>query len=150
MTESNQAVNLSAHFTLAEMTLSETAARRGLNNTPDAAALDNLRRTAALLEQIRALVERPLVVTSGFRSVAVNAAIGGAANSAHTFGLAADVHVPGYTPRALATLILGSGIAFDQLILEYDAWVHVGLARGVLRNEVLTIRKGTGYMRGIV
>lgn len=143
-------MNLSEHFTIAEMTISETAARQGIDNTPSLAVIDNLKLTAATLEQIRTLVGKPVIVTSGYRSPAVNKAVGGASNSAHVLGLAADINVPGYTPKALANLIKDSGIQFDQLILEFDRWVHVGLAAGKLRNQLLTIRTGTGYMSGIV
>lgn len=143
-------MNLSEHFTQAELTLSETAARRGIDNTPDAFILANLKTLAGELEKVRALVGRPVNVTSGYRSPALNKAIGGALNSAHMQGLAADINVNGYTPRQLALKIRDSDLMFDQLILEYDNWVHFGLSLGAPRRELLTIRNGTGYMKGIV
>ena len=143
-------MNLSEHFTQAELTVSETAARKGIDNTPDAFTLANLKKIAEALEAVRALVGRPINVTSGYRSPALNKAIGGAANSAHMFGLAADINVNGYTPRQLALKIRDSGIMFDQLILEYDNWVHFGLSEGTPRRELLTIRNGTGYMKGLL
>ena len=143
-------MKLTEHFTLEELTLSETAARQGIDNTPDAGTICNLKRIAIALEQIRSLVGKPVNVTSGYRSPAVNRAVGGAANSAHVQGLAADINVPGYTPKALANLIKNSSIQFDQLILEYDRWVHVAVATGKPRGQLLTIRNGTGYLPGIV
>ena len=143
-------MNLSEHFTQAELTLSETAARRGIDNTPDVFTLANLKTLAGELEKVRALVGRPVNVTSGYRSPALNKAIGGAINSAHMQGLAADINVNGYTPRQLALKIRDSDLMFDQLILEYDNWVHFGLSLGAPRRELLTIRNGTGYMKGIV
>jgi hypothetical protein len=141
--------NLTAHFTLAELTLSQTATRRGIDNTPDAQAMDNLRRLAATLENIRALVGKPVIVSSGYRNEAVNRAVGGSKSSAHMSGLAADINVPGVSPETLARIIKASSIQYDQLILEYDRWVHVGLADEP-RMQLLTIRHGTGYMKGIV
>lgn len=143
-------MNLSEHFTQAELTISETAARRGIDNTPDAFTLANLKKLAEALETVRALVGKPINVTSGYRSPALNKAIGGATNSAHMSGLAADINVNGYTPRQLAIKIRDSGLMFDQLILEYDNWVHFGLSAGAPRRELLTIRNGTGYMKGIL
>lgn len=143
-------MKLSEHFTLDEMTLSETAARNGLDNTPGLEALANLKKVAAVLEQIRALVGKPVAISSGYRSPAVNKAVGGSNTSAHVKGLAADINVPGMKPAALAAIIKTSNIPFDQLILEFDRWVHIGLSNTSPRGELLTIRTGTGYMKGIV
>jgi zinc D-Ala-D-Ala carboxypeptidase len=144
-------VNLSEHFTLEEMVASQIATRRRLDNRPDPDALANLRRVAAVLEEVRALVGAPVIVSSGYRSKAVNQAVGGAANSAHLLGLAADINVPGMAPKALAKMILASNILFDQLIYE-GTWVHIGLSTGRPRREVLTAAFNPGgvvYSRGI-
>ena len=77
-------------------------------------------------------------------------AVGGAKDSAHMLGLAADINVDGYTPKQLATLIKASGLEVDQLILEFSEWVHVGLSLTPYRHQTLTINKGTGYMQGLV
>lgn len=143
-------MKLTDHFTLDEMILSETAARRGLSNMPGPDELANLKRTAEVLEQVRALVGKPIMVSSGYRSPEVNKAVGGSKTSAHVKGLAADINCPGIKPAALAAIIKTSSIAFDQLILEFDAWVHIGIAKDHPRGELLTIRTGTGYMKGIV
>lgn len=143
-------MNLSKHFTQAELTVSETAARKSIDNRPDALTLANLKTLAHALEGVRTLVGKPINITSGYRSKELNKAIGGAVNSAHMSGFAADINVGGYTPRQLALTIRDSGLMFDQLILEYDNWVHFGLSAGAPRREILTIRNGTGYMKGIV
>ena len=141
---------LTEHFTLDELTVSETAARQGIDNQPDALVLDNLRRLCATLEQIRQLVGAPVLISSGFRTVELNAVIGGSVASAHTEGLAADFNVPGLTPAALAQRVADSNLMFDQLILEYDQWVHLSVARGQQRRQLLTVRRGSGYLPGLV
>ena len=141
---------LSEHFTLAEMTVSETAARRGIDNTPNVETLANLRRLCTFLEHVRLLFDKPIVVSSGYRSSELNRAVGGSRSSVHMQGLAADVNVLGVTPRAFAQRVADSPLMFDQLILEFDQWVHVGLAATTERRQLLTIRKGTGYLSGLV
>lgn len=143
--------NLTEHFTLDEFTESQTATRKGIANKPSAAEINNLRRVAEVLEQVRALYGRPLTISSGYRSAALNAAVGGSKTSAHLRGLAADINVPGVSPRDLALKIRDSGIPFDQLIHE-GTWVHIGLADGAPRREVLTAHFGSGptsYTHGI-
>lgn len=141
---------ITPHFTLAEMTASQTASRDGLDNTPDAQALANLGLLCQTLEQVRSLVQTPVLVSSGYRGEAVNRRVGGAINSAHQFGLAADITVGDLSARELAVLIRDSALAFDQLILEYDSWVHLAVSPVRQRREVLTIRRGTGYLPGLV
>lgn len=143
-------MNLTPNFTLGELTVSETASRRGIDNTPDAAVASNLKRLAEFLEKVRALAKRPVLVSSGYRSPELNKAIGGSVRSAHMSGLAADINVPGFAPYHLASLIAESELAFDQLILEFDSWVHVGLTAADPRREILTIRKGAGYRSGLI
>ncbi len=146
-------LNLTAHFTLEELTFSATAAGLVLDNTPSPAVLANLKLAAAVMERIRALVGgKSIVVHSGYRSVEVNRAVGGVLTSAHCYGLACDFVCPGFgTPREVALAILKSDIEYDQLILEYG-WVHVGLAEegSVFRREALTKRSpASPYESGI-
>lgn len=144
-------MQLTPHFTLQEFTDSPTAIRRAINNTPGDTAIANLKRVAEVLEQVRALFGKPLVISSGYRSPALNASVGGARTSAHLYGLAADFIVPGVTPAETAKAIVRAGIEFDQLIYE-GTWVHIGLSAGKPRNEVLTAHFGNGpvtYTRGI-
>jgi zinc D-Ala-D-Ala carboxypeptidase len=120
---------LSEHFTLAELTVSETAARRGLDNTPPPSALGNLVRLAALLEAVRTQIGRPVIVISGYRAPEVNRLVGGNTGSAHTAGRAADIISPAFgTPLQLARAIEASGLPFDQVIHEFGRWVHVSIA----------------------
>lgn len=147
-------MNLSEHFTLEELTASQTAMRRGINNTPNDEVIGNLTKLAETLEQVRALVDAPINISSGYRSVPLNTAIGGSSSSAHCRGLAADFTVSGVGVKELAIMIRDSGIEFDQLICEFDSWVHIGLSEGEYRNQCLTARHGshhnTQYLQGIV
>lgn len=137
-------MQLSQHFTLHELTRSQTAARRGLSNHPGPEHLANLRRLAGVLEQVRALVGRAVIVTSGYRAPAVNRAVGGVPNSAHALGHAADIRVTGMAPIELARRIRDAGIRYDQLILETSRGVvHLSVdPRG--RQQALTQRRGPG------
>lgn len=140
---------LTPHFTLAEMTASQIANRAGLDNNPDSKTIANLIELCQTLEAVRSLIGQPLLITSGYRCEALNQRIGGSASSAHVLGLAADILAVGLTPRQLAQRIMDSELDFDQLILEFDGWVHLGLAEQRQRRQVLTIRKGTGYLPGL-
>ncbi|HGM5582026.1 TPA: D-Ala-D-Ala carboxypeptidase family metallohydrolase [Pseudomonas putida] len=140
---------LTPHFTLKEMTFSQTAVRNALPNDPDPEALANLRLLCEVLEEVRALVDAPILVTSGFRSEAVNQLVGGVHNSAHRTGLAADICTTTLTARQLAERIRDSAIVFDQLILEFDSWVHLAIAFDNPRRQVMTVRKGTGHLPGV-
>lgn len=139
-------MKLSQHFTLDEMTRSNTAIERSIRNVPNLRETANLQRLAATLEQIRAtLGDVPILVSSGYRSSLLNAAVGGARSSAHLSGLAVDFTVPTFgPPLSVAQAIHAAGIQFDQLIHEYGRWVHLGLADGQGRQQLLTIdNRGT-------
>lgn len=145
-------MNLTEHFTLDELVASQIATRRRIDNRPGPVEVENLRRVAGVLEQVRALVGAPVDISSGYRCPMLNMAVGGAKNSAHVQGLAADINVRGMDPRALAALIRDSEIQFDQLIYE-GTWVHLGLAAGKARRQVLTATFAPGgviYSQGIV
>lgn len=120
-------MNLSPNFTLEEMTRSEYAARRGWPNDPNQQEIENLKRTAALLEQVRHECGKPIIVTSGYRSPNINSAIGGSRNSQHMLGCAADIRAVGLSPDDLMLIIIGSDIQYDQLIREFDSWVHISV-----------------------
>jgi zinc D-Ala-D-Ala carboxypeptidase len=135
-------MQLTENFTLEEMCASQAAARRGLDNTPGAAELANLKRVAAVMEMVRTILGGPIHVDSGYRSPLVNASVGGVSTSAHCRGLACDFICPALgTPTDVALAILRSDIDYDQLILEYG-WVHLALADEGLpdRHETLTKR----------
>jgi hypothetical protein len=139
---------LTPHFTLEELTVTQ---QRGLDNSPPPWAVTNLRITAEGLERAREILERPIIVTSGYRSKEVNAAVGGAERSAHLLGLAADFICPGFgSPAKVCRALEGrADFAFDQLIFEWT-WVHVSFEPR-LRREVLTLDRATRkYLRGII
>ncbi|PYG83133.1 MULTISPECIES: D-Ala-D-Ala carboxypeptidase family metallohydrolase [unclassified Pseudomonas] len=140
---------ITPHFTLDEMTVSQLAARDGFSNIPPPEARANLQLLCCALEQVRAMFGMPIIVSSGFRSERVNRLIGGAANSQHVQGLAADFTVVEVTPRETVRRIMESTVPFDQLILEFDDWVHFSVTRGKPRREVLTIHKGGRYLPGL-
>ena len=145
-------MNLTPHFSLAELTASDTAKAKKIDNTAPPDVVKNLKRVAEMLEQVRALVGAPIKVSSGYRAPALNKAIGGSATSAHVRGLAADISTAAMAPKALARLIQQSDIQFDQLIYE-GTWVHIGLSSGKPRRQVLTAKFGPGgttYVSGIV
>lgn len=147
---------MSKHFTMIELVRSQAASRLCIDNTPAEAVSANLWRLAETLERIRlAIGSKAIHVTSGYRSPALNARIGGSKTSAHMDGRAADIVCRSLTPLQLARAIQSSGIVLDQLILEFGEWVHVGIARPgeVARGDVLTARlgpDGVKYQNGIV
>jgi hypothetical protein len=113
------------HFTLAELTVTS---HRTLDNTPDPVALANLKRLAVFLELVKdRLGGRAIMITSGYRSAAVNAACGSRGSSQHRLGCAADIRVPGMTPDAVVKAVMASGLAYDQIIREFDAWTHISI-----------------------
>ena len=140
-------MNLSPHFTLEEMIFSQTASREGIDNTPTPDALACLHDLAASLEELRTLFgDRAIIISSGYRCEALNAAVGGSTSSAHMLGMAADFVSPPPTPLELCRLIEASDIPFDHLIFEYD-WIHFAIGPQN-RRQVLTYY-GSGYIEGL-
>jgi uncharacterized protein YcbK (DUF882 family) len=140
-------MNLSPNFTLDELTASQTAARKGLDNTPNATEVANLVRVASLLEEVRALLNKPILINSGFRSKAVNDAVGSRDTSQHRIGCAADIRVPGMTPREVVEACIAANIGYDQIIEEFGSWTHISVPDSPSRpprRQALTIdRQGT-------
>lgn len=134
---------LTEHFALEEFTDSQTAARHGVVNSPSGVELDNLMRLAEVMEKVRGILgNKPILISSGYRSPRVNELVGGSKNSAHMSGLACDFSCPGFgTPlqicRKLEPHMRELGI--DQLIHEFGTWVHLGLRHGAPRHAALTI-----------
>lgn len=119
-------MNIGKHFTLAELTHSQAAARKALKNEPDASALESLQLLVRnVLDPLREALGRPIVVSSGYRSPLVNRAVGGASSSQHVLGQAADITVPGMHVTEVVARIRALGLPFDQLIDEFGSWVHV-------------------------
>ena len=122
-------MRLSENFSLEELTASETAARKGIDNTPSEEVINNLKRLAAALQEVRALLNhRAILISSGYRSPELNQAVGGSATSDHCKGLAADFICPSYgTPNDIVRAIAVSGLSFKQVIREFDRWVHLSI-----------------------
>ena len=121
-------MNLSPHFTYEELTHSDLAVRNGWLNVPTDEERANLVRLANLLEQVKIAVGgKPVIVNSGFRSKKVNDAVGSKDTSQHRLGCAADIRVPGMTPRAVVEACIAAQVPFDQLILEFDSWTHISV-----------------------
>ena len=120
-------MNVSPNFTLEELTASEVAQRKGLDNTPNATETANLVRTAELLEQVRSLLNKPILVNSAFRSKPVNDSVGSKDTSQHRIGCAADIRVPGLTPKQVVQACIDGGIPFDQIIEEFGSWTHISV-----------------------
>lgn len=150
------AQKLTPHFSLAELVHSDTAIAKGIDNTPPEELLPRLVRLAEMLERIRAAVGCPIVISSGYRCVRLNAAVGGASSSDHPQGSAADITAPSYgsatdLARLLAPLVSTLGIG--QLILEGvkgKQWVHVSTRSPYKAvNRIITITDN-GAVPGIV
>ena len=133
---------LSEHFSLDELTHTD---HREYDNTPNDAELENLKRLAAFLEEVKsALGGRPVMVNSAFRSKQVNDAVGSKDTSQHRIGCAVDIRVPQLTPDEVVKTIMASGLAYDQLIREFDRWTHVSIPNtpaAAPRKQVLIIDK---------
>ena len=150
-------MNLSPHFTLAEMLLSQDATRAGIANIPPPEVVTNLTRLATLLEGVRLVLGgHPISISSGYRCKKLNTLIGGSRTSQHMQGLAADFICPAFgTPRQICEQLLDMDFRFDQLIFE-GAWVHISLSDidAPLRNQMQTavFKPGhkTQYLRGLL
>lgn len=149
-------MNLTPHFTLAELTRSAKAEQLGIDNTPPPEILPRLVLLAELLERIRSTLGCPVIVTSGYRCERLNMAVGGATTSDHPRGHAADIVAPAFgsateVARILAPLV--STLSIGQLILEGvggKQWVHVSTrVPEKIANRVITITDA-GVLPGIV
>lgn len=141
-------MKLSQHFSLTELTKSQTGERKGIDNTPGDREIQNLKDLCEnVLEKIRINFGKPVVVNSGYRGPKLNKAIGGSKTSQHMTGQAADIEIPGMDNKMLFCWIKDN-LNFDQLILEFyvngvpdSGWVHVSWNSSGNRGQVLTIDK---------
>lgn len=145
-------MRLSTHFTLEEFCFSQTATRLGIKNVPDDKTITNLKAVAKQLEFIRnTLGELPIRISSGYRCLALNRAIGSGDSSAHVLGWAVDFTCASFgTPTEVAKKILEAGYKFDQLIDE-GTWVHISFDPK-MRGDVLTAKFVAGkamYTKGL-
>jgi hypothetical protein len=118
-------MNLSEHFTLEELTLTD---HRQFDNTPNAAEMANLVRLAAFLEEVKTVLGgKPVMINSVFRCKQVNDAVGSKDTSQHRIGCAADIRVPGMTPDQVVKAVIAAGLEYDQIIREFDRWTHISI-----------------------
>jgi hypothetical protein len=138
-------MQITPHFTLEELTASEAADRNGWDNTPNEQELENLKRLADFLEQVKAVVGgKPIMVNSAFRSKLVNDSVGSKDTSQHRIGCAADIRVPGMTPDEVVKAVIASKIGYDQVIREFDRWTHISVPNtedAAPRHQALIIDK---------
>lgn len=148
-------MDISEHFSLAELKVSQAASRKGLDNTPGPNEIARLRLLCQhVLEPIRSHFARPVIVTSAYRAPAVNKAVGGSPTSQHCFGQAADFTVPRVSNFDLC-LWIARNLEYDQLIYEFgeSGWVHCSWVDGPLRNQELSAKRVGGrtkYLPGLV
>ena len=128
------------NFKISELIKSDTAIKNNINNMPDINSLDNLLDLIFYcLQPIRDKIKKPMIITSGFRSNLVNKLVKGVSNSQHLKGQAADFIINGMTPAQIIEKIKTYNIDFDQLINEYDRWVHVSYNKNNNRRQILKI-----------
>jgi hypothetical protein len=130
------------HFSLDEFTVSQEAARNGIDNTPTKEVIEAIEALCTqILDPLREHFGKPLVISSGYRSPKVNKLVGGVASSQHVLGEAADILVPGVPVADVVAKIRTLKLPFDQLIDEFGKWTHVSYTRNKpLRQEVLAAR----------
>lgn len=135
------------YFTLPELLKSDTAARKGIDNTPSFEVVAHLLElTEDFLDPLRAAWGKAIRVSSGYRCDKLNKAVGGSATSVHKIGYAADLQTSGSFTKFrdfVVAWVRQTGTKFDQLLLERDTktgaqWIHVGL------------RNNAGQQRGII
>jgi hypothetical protein len=141
-------MNLSPHFTLAELTVTD---HREFDNSPTQEEISNLQRLAQLLEQVKeTLGGKPVMINSAFRCKQVNDAVGSKDTSQHRYGCAADLRVPGMTPDAVVRAVIAAGLPYQQLIREFSdpvkggGWTHISITNtpdAEPRKQVLIIDK---------
>tara|TARA_R110000868_G_scaffold55916_5_gene173574 strand:- start:1497 stop:1901 length:405 start_codon:yes stop_codon:yes gene_type:complete len=130
---------MTPHFTLAELTHTD---HRSLDNTPNDLELTNLQRLAEFLEVVKTtLGGKPVMISSAFRSKAVNDAVGSKDTSHHRLGLAADFRVPGVAPDAVVRALLH--LPYDQIIREFDRWTHISISDKPRRQALIIDKLGT-------
>lgn len=147
----------SKYFTLEEMVASATAKRKGISNKPTEGVVINLQRLVKnVLDPLREAYGAPIIVTSGYRSPRLNAAVGGASRSQHCLGEAADIRTVSDRPednRKLRDLLVRLNLPYDQTIDEYGCdWIHVSHKAVGNRGQLLSAKRVGGktvYTSGI-
>lgn len=135
-------MKLTENFTLEELTFSQTAIRKGINNEPSETVKRNLKVLAEGLERVRGILLSPVRISSGYRSSELNKLIGGSSKSAHMDGYAADFTSKFGNPESIVRTLKLHGIKCDQCICE-GTWVHISFDPK-MRNQFLTATFNNG------
>lgn len=157
---------MAKYFNIFEFIKSDTAIKKGIDNEPDEKSMDNLISLMRIMDKIRErwteyceenyLQHPQIIVTSGYRSEALNNALGGSKTSQHKTGSAVDFEAKNGQNKALFEVILkmleDGDIECSQLIWEKGNdnnpdWIHIGKYEGRKRNEVLKYEEGKGYSK---
>ena len=135
----------SPNFSMDELTHSDTAARHGIDNTPNDNQKENLYKLAMEMEDVRELLNnKPIFCSSGYRNLELNELLGSKRTSAHIKGLACDFTCRQFgTPNEIVFALINSDIPYDQVILEFDRWVHISFCEDeeTPRRQALVINK---------
>lgn len=124
-------MQLSKDFYLSEFTESDTAEEEGIDNTPNAQEIQNLRvLSQRVLQPIRSFLSRPVSVNSGYRCPKLNEAVGGVSDSRHKSGKAADIKVEGLAAEDLAWMIRQTDLPFEDVVV-YDTHVHIEMSDNI-------------------
>lgn len=130
------------NFTMSELLHSDIAEKYNISNIPDKQSLDNmLILICECLQPIRNYINRPMIISSGYRSPRLNGhpLINGSPTSQHVTGQAVDFTIKGMTPKQIIEKIKASGVEYDQLLNEHNVWVHISYNKGKNRKQVLEI-----------
>ena len=131
-------MKLSKYFDSRELIFSKIAEENGIDNMPDAKTLETLKYTASQLDKVRELLGKPVNVSSGYRCLQVNRRIGSKDTSQHLKGEAVDFKCELFgNPKKVFDKIKESNIQFDQLIVEFNSWVHISFVKNGGRRECL-------------
>lgn len=127
------------NFTMSELLYSDTAKKYGIKNMPKTPEVfDNLLLLITeCLQPLREYVNKPIIITSGYRSQLLNQQIGGVDTSQHCKGQAADFIIKGMSIAEIIEAVKRSGIEYDQLINEYNQWVHISYNKSKNRKQTL-------------
>ena len=136
---------LSTNFHLDEFIASQCAAREGIDNDLPIELLPAAKRTAYGLEMVRTLLgDKPILISSGYRSAALNAAVKGSQGSQHLVAEAVDFTCPSFgTPAQIVNTLVKSQLYYDQCLLEYSRWVHISFSDRNRRQALIVDSTGT-------
>ncbi len=129
---------MNLNFTISELCKSDIAKQKNIKNIPNLEELDNMLCLIVLcLQPIREYLKKPMIISSGYRTAALNKIVKGVTKSQHIKGQAVDFIVPGLSINNVINKIKQSGIEFDQLINEYDKWIHISYNKNKNRKQIL-------------